>query len=306
VGVVQGSVDGGEGLAKGNSPHVVIFGGILLRETGVGLIEGNEDGGFVHEGGIVEFVVQKGGQPLGGGFQVDDNTTFVAVRDVPGDMGELVLGVIALEFGGVSNVLATERVPADVVHGHERIGEAEVFALDVGLGVEFTVVARAGEVFGVHLPGDPFGIQQIDDIGYIQLMGIVVLNVVGGSSNGSDVVGLGRMTQGSVVGQHLSSASEHLHEGIFDDVVVICVSHEDDHDFVEVESIRGWAIVGGSSEGGCMPSCPDTCGPLGGGSLGCCLASGPSERISSGSLRISASRSLNHAERDEEEDHREN
>jgi len=138
-------------------------------------------------------------------------------------------------------------------------------------------------------------------------MGIVVPDVVGRSRDGSNVVGLRGMTERTVIGQHLSSASQNLHERILDDVVVVCVGHEDDQDFGEVKSIRGWAIVGGSSEGGCMPSCPDTCGPgAGGGSLGCCLASGPSERISSGSLRISASRSLHRAERDEADDHRDN
>lgn len=228
--VSQVSVDGAESLAEGNSPHVVVFGGILLGETRVRLIEGNEDGRIVQ---MVDFVVQKGRQPFGGGFQVHNNTTFVAVRDVPGDMGELVPGKIILEFSGVSNVLAAERIPANVVHGHERIGEAEVFALNVSLPVELSIEAGAGEILGVDLPGDPFRVQQINEIGNVELMGIVVPDVVGGSSNGSNVVGLGRMTQGMVVGQNRSSVPKTLHERIFDDVVVIGVGHEDDHDFVE-------------------------------------------------------------------------
>lgn len=59
--VVQISADGGESLSEGDSPDVVIFRGSCFGESRVGLIEGDEDGSIVHEGGIVDFIMQKAG-----------------------------------------------------------------------------------------------------------------------------------------------------------------------------------------------------------------------------------------------------
>jgi len=178
---------------------VVVFCGIFLWEARIGLIECNEDSGVVHEGGIVDFVVQKGRQPTRRSFQVDDDSAFVTVGNVPGDMGKPVLTIVLFEFTSVNNVLAPERIPANVVHGHERIGEAEIFAFGESLLVELSIVAWAREILSVDLPSEPNRFQLIDKIGDVQVMDIVITDIEGRSSDGANVVWLGGMTEGSVV-----------------------------------------------------------------------------------------------------------
>lgn len=244
-----------------------------------------------------------------GGSQVDLETAFVSIGDVPGDMREFARGKIILEGSSINNLLAAERIPADVVHGHERIGKAEVFALDVSLLVKLSIEARTREILRVGLPGDTSILQQVDNVGNIELMSLVVPDVEGRSSNGPDVIHLGGMTKGTIVGQKLSFSGKNSHKGILDNIVVICIGHEDDQDSSEESSFLNQGDFGWSSKCGCMTSCPTACRPTSCPAscpASSCLASSPAESISSGSLRISPSLSLNRAERDEDEDHSEN
>jgi len=253
-----GGIDTVGGRTESNSPDVVVFSDVTLRLAGIGLIEGDQDQIVKHEGGIVEFVAQEASQPARRGLNVGDETAFVGIGNVPGECGQLVLGVIILEFSGINNLLAPEGISANVVHGHERVGEAEVLAFDVGLLVELSIVARAGEVLGIHLPGETNGIQLINNVGDVQVMDVVIVDVIGRSSDGGNIVQLRRMTDGSVVSQKGSSSGKGLHERIFDGIIVVNIVEPDDHHLPEVETIRGRAERGWSAEGGGTTSSFDT------------------------------------------------
>jgi len=256
--VFDGGVDIVGHISESNSPDVVVFRSVLLGKTRIGLIEGDQDQIVGHVGDIAEFVVQKASQPARRGLQIGDETTFVSIGNVPGECGSLILVVILLEFSSINNFLAPKGISANVVHGHERIGEAEVFAFNVGLLIELSIVAWAGEVLGIHLPGKTNGIQLINNVGNVQVMDVVIVDVIGRSSDGSNVVGLSGMTNGSVIFQKGSSSGKSFHERIFDGIIIVDIVEPDDHHPPEEQSIRGRAELGRSAEGGCTTSCSET------------------------------------------------
>jgi hypothetical protein len=114
----------------------------------------------------------------------------------------VIIGLISCQLGARNNLCTPQRGVVNIGHRDEWVmlpgvqcGLAQLHAL---IGAHSrpdgsSQVTRPGVILVIRLPRDRLGLQQVNEILVREVAHVVISDPEGGSSDGGDVVGLGRV-----------------------------------------------------------------------------------------------------------------